>query len=127
MKANGPRMVSDVVMLTMIPYDEEEPLDEMLRRLKEARKVVAKRQHTVDPDNLKIKPKHNHFTRDIKAYGDGCLACDNYWTNAKLHEPTCVLDFPHDNECECWCHGDGDGTRRSYKDRGAEFDAWEWS
>ena len=29
-------------------------------------------------------PNHTHFTRDIKAQGAGCPACDRYWS--RQHE-----------------------------------------
>lgn len=55
-------------LLSIVPYDEDVPIEEMQQKLKEARKVVAQ---------VRKKVPHNHFTRDIKPKGV-CPACDKY-------------------------------------------------
>lgn len=70
-------------LLSVVPYNEDENLtpEEITQRLKEARKIVARRRLAVSPDNFRVIPKHNHFTRDIKTKGV-CPACD------RIHDKT---------------------------------------
>jgi predicted naringenin-chalcone synthase len=63
-------------LISMVPYDEDKTVEEMQQELKKARKVIARR-HIVSPDNFRVTPNHNHFTRDIKPRGV-CPACDKY-------------------------------------------------